>query len=161
MTRTARFQSAAHAWGSSVEYGHTEDRNTTSSGENGFTTITGTVRPHKVPDGPHVCTSRNPTAQGLPPAAASRWAVESEPDRRVASCAHGTIEQKNLFQKIIWAIGLRKTALCHPQHSFSKFLGGSMPASQKFTIDISVRYAIIRTYIRRTLVLSCKGQEAS
>ena len=44
----------------------TENRNTTSSGENGFTTITGAVRPHKVPDGPHVCTSRNPTTQSLP-----------------------------------------------------------------------------------------------
>ena len=160
MTRTARFQSAAHARGSSVEYGHTEDRNTTSSGENGFTTITGAglIRYRTAPMSAR---AETPPPRAFPPAAARRWTVESEPDRRVASCAHGTIEQKNLFQKIIWAIGLRKTALCHPQHSFSKFLGGSMPASQKFTIDISVRYAIIRTHIRRTLVLSCRGQEAS
>ena len=30
MTRTARFQSAAHAWGSSVKYRRTKDRNATS-----------------------------------------------------------------------------------------------------------------------------------
>ena len=161
MTRTARFQSAAHARGSSVECGHTEDRNTTSSGENGFTTITGAVRPHKVPDGTRVRTTRISPPRAFPPAAARRWTAESEPDRRATSCAHGTIEQKNFLQKIIWAVGSRKTTPYHPQHSFSKFLGGSMPASQKFTIDISVRYAIIRTYFRRTLVLSRKGQEAS
>ena len=105
--------------------------------------------------------AETPPLRAFPPAAARRWTAESEPDRRAASCAHGTIEQKNFLQKIIWAVGSRKTTPYHPQHSFSKFLGGSMPASQKFTIDISVRYAIIRTYIRRTLVLSCKGQEAS
>ena len=115
----------------------------------------------RYPTAPQSARAETPPHRAIPPAPAPSWPAESEPDRRAASCAHGTIEQKNFLQKIIWAVGSRKTTPYHPQHSFSKFLGGSMPASQKFTIDTSVRYAIIRTYIRRTLVLSCKGQEAS